>query len=341
MRRRYAVNSTHVGKFTSYAENVRADRLVSMLLLLDTHRHMTARELARQLEVSERTVYRDVDALSAAGVPIYARPGGSGGCYLPDGYHTRLTGLTPAEAQVLSLAGPSQVLADLGLRDAVDTAQLKLMRALPASTRLPAQAASRRVLIDGAGWDAPIERVPWLEALQQAVWQERQADLVYRRSDGATVERRVHPLGLVAKGSVWYLVASVDGTVRVYRAARLANVRVLERSSVRPPGFDLAAYWQTSSAAFKASIPHVTATVRVAPSALELVRVTRRVSIERQQPPEPDGWIELMLRFDTLEEARTFALGCGPVIEVLAPDALRRDIAELAAKTVQLYANGS
>ena len=320
-----------------YSTTVRADRLVGILLLLDTHRHLTAGELARRLEVSERTIYRDVDALSSAGVPIYAQRGGHGGCYLPDGYHTRLTGLTAAEAQVLALPAPAQVLADLGLREAVEAARLKLMRALPASARQPALATSQRVLVDAAGWDAPVDNVPRLAALQAAVWEGRQVDLVYRRSDRMTVERRVHPLGLVAKGSVWYLVAAAEGTVRVYRAGRVVDARVLACPIVRPPDFDLAAFWQRSSAAFKASIPRLTATVRVASSALEFVRGARRVGIEREQPPGPDGWIALTLRFDSMDEARTFALGCGPGAEVLEPERLRSEVARLAAETAKLY----
>jgi predicted DNA-binding transcriptional regulator YafY len=186
---------------------VRADRLLSIVLLLDTHRHLTAGDMARRLEVSERTIYRDIDALSAAGVPVYAQRGGRGGCYLPDGYRTRLTGLTAAEAQVLSLRGPAKILADLGLGEAVDAAQMKLLRALPDGVRSGATAAHERVLVEAAGWDPPLESVPHLEALQSAVWSERQLEMVYCRSDGTTVERRVDPLGLVAKGSVWYLVS--------------------------------------------------------------------------------------------------------------------------------------
>ena len=205
------------------------------------------------------------------------------------------------------------------------------------ATVIQLDTASQRVLVEAAGWDAPVDSVRQLPALQQAVWQERQAEVVYRRGDGATVERRVHPLGLVAKGSVWYLVAAAEGTVRVYRASRVVEVRVLDCPSVRPVDFDLTAYWRKSSAAFKASIPRITAIVRVAPSALELVRGARRVSIERERPPAADGWVELELRFDSTNEARAFALGCGPVIEVLEPDALRGEIARLAAETAEMY----
>ncbi len=316
---------------------MRADRLLSILLLLDTHRHLTAGALARRLEVSERTIYRDLDALSAAGVPVYAQRGGRGGCYLPDGYRTRLTGLTAAEAQVLSLPGPAQVLADLGLRQAVEAAQAKLLRALPDGLRKAAASAHERVLVDAAGWDPPRESVPHLETLQSAVWLERQLDVIYCRTDGSTVERRVDPLGLVAKGSVWYLVAAVAGEVRVYRVARLVAVRVLDQPSIRPPNFDLAAYWHETSAAFKASIPRVNVVMRVAPSTLGVVRGARRVGIEREEPAAPDGWVELRLRFDSVEEARTFALSSGPLVEVLEPLALRQQVARLATETAELY----
>jgi predicted DNA-binding transcriptional regulator YafY len=316
---------------------VRADRLLSILLLLDTHRHLTAGDLARRLEVSERTIYRDIDALSAAGVPVYAQRGGHGGCCLPEGYRTRLTGLTAAEAQVLSLPGPTQVLADLGLREAVDAAQMKLIRALPDGVRRTAAAAHERVLVEAAGWDPPRESVPHLETLRSAVWLERQLEVVYCRSDGTTVERRVDPLGLVAKGSVWYLVAAVAGEVRVYRVGRLIDVRVLDHSITRPPGFDLAAFWRQTSTAFRANIPRITVMVRVAPPALAAVRGARRVGIDREEPPAQDGWVELSLRFDSAEEARAFVLGCGPVIEVLKPLALRDEVARLATKIAELY----
>jgi predicted DNA-binding transcriptional regulator YafY len=317
---------------------VRADRLLSILLLLDTHRHLTAGELARRLEVSDRTIYRDLDALSAAGIPVYALRGGRGGCYLPDGYRTNLTGLTQSEAQVLSLAGPAQVLTDLGLQHAAEAAQTKLIRALPAAVRHIAASAHERVLIEASGWDPPTEDVPHLEALRAAVWQERRLVIVYGRPDGTTVERIADPLGLVAKGSVWYLIAVVGGDVRVYRVARLVEVRVLDEPIARPPGFDLAAYWQQASRAFKASIPRVGVLARVAQSALEIVRHARRVGIEREQQAAGDAWVELSLLFDTYAEARAFLLSCGPLIEVLEPRELREEIHRLASETADLYA---
>ncbi len=315
---------------------MRADRLLSILLLLDTHRRMTAGELARRLEVSERTIYRDVDALSAAGVPVYAQRGGGGGCRLTDGYHTRLTGLTPAEAQVLSVGVPAQVLADLGLRESVEAAQIKLIGALPDGLRRAAASAHERILVEASGWDAPQESVPHLGTLQSAIWSERQLEVTYCRHDGATVQRRVDPLGLVAKGSVWYLVASVDGQARVYRAARLVDVTVVGQPIARPPGFDLATYWRESSAAYKANIPRVTVVVRVSSSALSSVRAARRVRIEHEGPPGPDGWTELALQFDTTNEARAFILSSEASIEVLEPQSLRQEVASLAARTAEL-----
>ncbi len=177
--------------------------------------------------------------------------------------------------------------------------------------------------------------------MQSALWLERQLEVVYCRSDGTTVERRVDPLGLVAKGSVWYLVAAVGVEVRIYRVARLIDARVLDHSIVRPPGFDLAAYWRQTSAAFKANIPRVTVLVRVAPPAMAAVRSARRVGIEREEAPAQDGWVELSLRFDSTDEARAFVLGYGPLVEVLEPSAMREEVAMLATETAELYSRST
>jgi predicted DNA-binding transcriptional regulator YafY len=177
--------------------------------------------------------------------------------------------------------------------------------------------------------------------VQLQVWSERQLEVVYCRGDGTTVERRVDPLGLVAKGSVWYLLAAVAGEARVYRVARLIDVRVLDHSIIRPPRFDLAVYWRQTSAAFNANIPRVTVLVRVAPPAIAAVRSARRVVIEREEAPAQDGWVKLSLRFDSTEETRAFVLGRGPLVEVLEPSVLREEVARLATETAELYSRST
>src|SRR5262249_39224316 len=231
---------------------MRADRLISILLLLQVHRRITARELASRLEVSERTIHRDMEALSTGGVPVFAERGAGGGWALMEEYKTNLTGLNRAETRSLFLLKPAQLLADLGLEKASDAALIKLLAALPAMQRGDADYAQQRIHIDLSGWNRSEERVPVLPALQEAVWQERRLQLTYERGgDCGIVERSVDPLGLVAKGSVWYLVGSVEGEIRSYRVSRIREAVVTSESFVRPKGFDLAAYWQESAKLFK------------------------------------------------------------------------------------------
>src|SRR5579871_117459 len=182
---------------------MRADRLLSIMLLLQVHRRMTASELARRLEVSERTIHRDMEALSAAGIPVTAQRGAGGGWLLLEGYRTNLTGLTNAEIQALFLTTPARLLADLGLGRASDAASIKLLAALPAVSRRGAEYARQRIHVDIAGWGQAEGSIPFLAALQDAIWQEYRVGIAYRRADGAAVERVVDPLGLVAKGSIW------------------------------------------------------------------------------------------------------------------------------------------
>src|SRR5882762_9852255 len=183
---------------------MRADRLLSVLLLLQVHRRMTARELASRLEVSERTIHRDMEALSAAGFPVFAERGNGGGWMLVEGYKTNLTGLNRDEIQALFLTKPLRLLADLGLDRAANAAMIKLSAALPPAHRDNAEHASERIHIDITGWNRSEEGVQLLPVLQQAVWQERKLKFTYERGGGCDpVDRFADPLGLVAKGSVW------------------------------------------------------------------------------------------------------------------------------------------
>src|SRR5579884_1595719 len=198
--RREGVHRTREG------HRMRADRLVSLLLLLQTRGRMTAQDLAQRLEVSERTIYRDMSALGMAGVPVYAERGPGGGCSLAHGYRTNLTGLTLDEARTLFMSGAPALLKDLGMSKALDDALLKLLAALPISQRQQAQRARERIYVDPAGWSSPDEALPYLGVVSEAVWSDRRLRLIYNRPDGedmVLVERVVDPLGLVAKASIW------------------------------------------------------------------------------------------------------------------------------------------
>ncbi|CAA9541046.1 MAG: Transcriptional regulator, DeoR family [uncultured Thermomicrobiales bacterium] len=318
---------------------MRADRLLSILLLLQVHRRLTARDLAERLEVSPRTIHRDMDALSAVGVPVHAERGAGGGWVLAEPYRTDLTGLTEAELQTLFLAQPPRLLADLGLRTAAEGALVKLLAALPAARRQGAEEARQRIHVDTTGWHPSEEATPALATLQDAVWRERRLRLTYRRGDGTEVERLVDPLGLVAKGRAWYLIAGVDGEPRTYRVSRVVTAAPLEEPCVRPPGFDLVAWWERSMVDFAAGLPRYEAAVRVAPGALGWVTGPGRPGrVEAVDPPDADGWTPVRLRFDVLEEACGFALGLGPRVEVVAPTELRERVLTEARATVAFYA---
>ena len=303
---------------------MRADRLVSILLLLQVNRRTTARELAKRLEVCERTIHRDMDALSSAGVPVVADRGNGGGWRLMEAYKTNLTGLNHDEIQALFLANPPQLLNDLGLHQAAEGALIKLLAALPSMSRRDAEYARQRIHIDTAGWRNSPDNVASLAPLQEAIWQERKLQFVYERAGCEPSERVADPLGLVAKGSVWYLVATVDGAPRTYRVSRIREARVTDRPSVRPPGFDLAAYWQQSAAEFQANLPRFYATLRIGPAVSRWMSYLGRASrVEHSEPPDANGWSTVTMRFDVEEEACQFALSFGADAEVLEPASLR------------------
>ncbi|MFN8636276.1 MAG: YafY family protein [Chloroflexota bacterium] len=317
---------------------MRADRLLSILLLLQSHRRMTASTLARRLEVSPRTVHRDMEALSAAGVPVYAERGAGGGWVLPDSYRTEVAGLSEREARALFLAAPASLLADLGLERASDGALVKLLAALPSVARGSAERMRQRIHVDGAGWRQSEESVPALAALQEAVWLERKVRLTYRRNDGETVERVVDPLGLVAKGRLWYLVAAVEGEPRTYRVSRVAAVELTDEPADRPPSFDLAAFWSQSSAELVARLPRYPIAVRVqADAARRLWIPGSYAQVEHLAEPDVDGWRTARLVLQTEAEACSYVLGFGPRMEVLAPAELRERVIREASQIADLY----
>jgi len=313
---------------------MRADRLLSILLLLQIHGRLTARELAQRLECSERTILRDMDALSAAGVPVVADRGAAGGWRLVGGYQTKLTGLTAAEVQALFVTVPARLLADLGLKDDADAALLKLQASLPPAGQRHAELARQRIWIDTRGWRDPGDAIAALPALLDAVWRDRRVRFVYDSALGEAGGRIADPLGLVAKGSAWYLIAQVDAVVKTYRVSRIREPLVLDEPSARPADFDLQRYWEQSTIEFRDKLPRYYATFLVQPSVLRWARY-RGWRLEEETPEA--GGVRLRLRFDAEEEALQFALSFGDSLEVVEPDDLRTATAQAAAAVAARY----
>lgn len=316
---------------------MRADRLISILLLLQIHGRLTAQELAGRLEVSERTIYRDMAALSSSGVPVVAERGTGGGWYLMDGYQTNLTGLNEAEVQALFLSAPDRLLGDLGLTSTAESAMIKLLAALPAAERRDADFLRQRIFVDVAGWRSIGENLSVLPVLQEAIWTQHKLHVVYQRGDDQQVARLIDPLGLVAKGQTWYLVGSVENELRTYRVSRIVDIEKTEKPFMRPAGFDLERFWRESVEEFVARLPSYPAILRVASARLSWVETWRFARIQKIEPPDVEGWHIVYLTFDVIEEACGFVLGCGDEIEVIDPPQLRARIIELAQITLRFY----
>ena len=317
---------------------MRADRLLSVLLLLQVHRRITARELARRLEVSERTILRDMEALGVAGVPVVAERGAGGGWALLENYQTKITGLNKEEIQALFFSRPDKLLADLGMHQASEAAFLKLFASLPETSRRSAEYARQRFYVDSGGWRNSPEDISSLPALHEAVWAERKLRFSYRRDDEYAYDRIVDPLGLVAKGSVWYLVASSERNIRTYRVSRIRDAAMIEEPAERPPDFDLAAAWRRSSAEFKANLPRYYTTMRMAPEVQRALRFGVRFgAVESTGAADASGWAVLRLRFDAEWVACQFALSWGAQIEVLDPAGLREQVVAAAREIVAFY----
>lgn len=309
---------------------MRASRLLSIQMLLQTRGRMSAPALAAALEVSVRTLYRDVDQLSAAGVPVVAQRGRVGGFELLDGWKTTLTGLTPAESQAVFLSGLAGPAAQLGLGDAVQTAQLKLMSALPAAWRDDARRLSLRLHLDPLDWYRESEPVPHLAAVADAVWNERQLRLHYS-SWKAAASRTVGPLGLVLKAGAWYLVAAVDDSVRTFRVSSMQQVEVLATRVKRPRRFDLPAHWAESIRRFEAGLVRGQAVVLASQAGLLALRqhsaAWARAVAQAPAPTSAHERVKLQLPVEAPEHMAGVLLGLAPDVEVLSPAPLRRAVA--------------
>ncbi|MEC3976107.1 helix-turn-helix transcriptional regulator [Amycolatopsis sp. H20-H5] len=322
---------------------MRASRLVSLLLLLQTRGRLTARQLADELEVSVRTIYRDVESLHTAGVPLYGDAGHAGGYQLLDGYHTRLTGLTTEEAESLFLTGLPGPAAELGLGTAVAATRLKLTAALPPELRDRAGRLRERFHLDMPNWYTDGEETPRLTGAANAVWTQRRIRVHYRRwKEPTDVTRTLDPYGLVLKAGRWYLVAGADGRVRTYRVSQILELTVLDEDFPRPDGFDLAAHWQSSLADFELRRHTGEAVVRFSPTALlqlpDMLGTVARRSIERTaEAPDAQGWVQAVVPFESLGHALGEFLRFGGEVEVLGPPELRERLTRTAAELARIY----
>jgi predicted DNA-binding transcriptional regulator YafY len=319
---------------------MRADRLLSLLMLLQSRGRMTACELAAELEVSERTIYRDIDALSVTGVPVYGEAGPEGGYSLLDSYRTTLTGLSAGEVRALFMLSIPTPLATLGMSQELKAALLKLSAALPDARRRDEERVRQRFYLDATVWHEPEDAVPHLQTLHQAVWEDRRLYIKYRFWS-AEIEREVDPCGLVAKAGIWYLVYAYEGRMRVQRVSQLLEARLSADPGHRPADLDLAAFWRDWCAERERSHTLYAVTVRVAPHFLPaLVHYLGepiRERIAQAGPPDAEGWTRLELAFESLEAARDRLLDFGSGVEVLEPYALRRSLLDVAEQIVELY----
>jgi predicted DNA-binding transcriptional regulator YafY len=320
---------------------MKADRLLSALLLLQAHGRLTGREMSRRLEVSLRTVHRDMEALSMAGVPVFALRGARGGWQLEEGWRTQVPALDEAELLGLLMSQP-RIVGDGRLAGAAASALRKLTAALPAALRERAASIRQRLYVDTTGWRGTAENLAMLPIVQDAVSRDRKLSMVYRRpgENVEAVQRVVDPLGLVAKGSAWYLVARTPEGFRTYRVSRIEEAAALDVPSERPPNFELEAHWKSSTDAFRENLPRFHATLRLEPRAAAWVRRWRMAWTE-QGPPDGDGWITFQARFEHEDEATFVVLGLGARVDVIEPDELRARVVNEANAIIGRSARAS
>lgn len=319
---------------------MRASRLLSIMMLLQTRGRMSADALASELEVSVRTIYRDIDQLSASGVPVYADIGRNGGFALLDGWKTRLTGLTAPEAQALFLSGLPGPAAEMGLGAEVAQAELKLLAALPTDWQQEAKRISSRFHLDPNGWFQPGQSNAHLKAVAEAVWAERRLAINYE-SWTKTSDRVIDPYGLVLKGGIWYVVAGSDGETRTFRLSSIRTLTVLEDTFRRPAKFDLPAYWADATARFERNVYVGTARVRLTEKGLRELKATSplmRAHLEALAPQFDAGWTEVEIPVENVGWARFEMIKLCAEVEVLSPPELRDAVAGVARKMAAYYA---
>ena len=323
---------------------MRASRLLSLLMLLQARGRVSAQALAQTLEVSVRTVYRDVDELSAAGVPIWADRGRLGGFQLQPGWRTRVDGLTAPEAQARFLGGLPGPAAELGLGEAMASAQLKLLAALPDGWREDARRVSASFHLDPLDWFRGPSASEHLPAIAQALWAGRRVALRYESWKGES-QRSVDPFGLVLKAGVWYLVARSGASPRTFRLARIRALEVSDERFERPADFDLAAWWQASTRRFEKEMLRASAVLRVSPAGLQALHEFGALVAEAAQAsagrPDAQGWRRVTIPIESVDFAAAQLMRLGAQAKVLRPAALRREVMGRVEAMGALYRGGA
>ncbi len=315
-----------------------ADRLLSIILLLQTRGKMTAKALAEQLEVSRRTILRDINALSFSGVPVYSEGGHGGGFSLAEEYRTTLTGLNTLEVQSLFVANNNEALRDVGLGDAGERLLLKLLAALPNTQHSTADHIRQRLMIDPTWWwhDASIS--PFWDDIQKAVYEDRFIEVEYENFDGKITQRLLAPYSLVCKSSVWYLLAERDEELRTYRVTRIHSVRLLDRSFSRRPDFDLPTYWRTHTQNLEKFSSGYHCILRVHPDRVSIIKTLMPGRWEMVDDAEDKGWKTMSLSMDSDLQAQMLVFGLAGFVEILEPGELKKAVAAQAREILEQLA---
>ncbi len=317
---------------------MRADRLLTMMMLLQTRGKLTAQVLAQELNVSRRTILRDVNALSLAGVPIYCEGGHGGGIALDEHYRTKLTGLHTQEVKALFITNNQTVLRDVGLNDAAEQLLIKLLATLPETHRLTVDHIRQRLMIDPTWWWHNSETPPFWDDLQQGVYEDRVIEVTYERYEGDVVERVLEPYSLVNKSSHWYLVARRAGEFRTYRVSRLQTLHLRDQHFVRQPDFDLQSYWRSHLAEFVESFSEYQCVLHIHPQREAFVKWLMPGRWHMVGEVDAAGWVTLKLMMDSVLLAKMLVFGLGDAVSIVSPPELADAVLADARMIVQRLA---
>jgi predicted DNA-binding transcriptional regulator YafY len=309
---------------------MRADRLLAIMLLLQTRGKMTAQSLADRLEVSRRTILRDIDALAAAGVPVYAEGGHGGGVVLDEHYRTTLAGMLEQEVRTLFVGDNTKLLSEIGLGDAAQSTLLKLQAIVPDSHKPAVNHMRQRILIDPVWWWRDSQPLPFWDQLQRAVYEDRPIQTVYERHNGELIERILEPYSLVAKSSVWYLIADHGGALHTYRVVRFRQISLLDRHFQRRAGFDLQTYWQAQLQQFEELVDEYAFTLRIHPDQISFVKEVVPGRYQQVGPADSAGWITLQFQLASLDFAKMLVFGLGARAVIVEPQELLKAIRDTA-----------